>query len=93
MYIFVVLSCSFSRIIKRTALFELIILQKMSGITNTYTFSQQAAGSEVAPILNTVTTRRTPPTYHRTNKLTKGYQAIIDAYGVASYQEINPGRL
>lgn len=50
----------------------------------------QAAGSEVAPILNTVTTRRTPPTYHRTNKLTKGYQAIIDAYGVATYQEINP---
>ncbi|XP_063680644.1 V-type proton ATPase 116 kDa subunit a 1-like isoform X2 [Bolinopsis microptera] len=50
----------------------------------------QSAGSEVAPILNTVTTRRTPPTYHRTNKLTKGYQAIIDAYGVASYQEINP---
>ncbi|KAL5259885.1 hypothetical protein ACHWQZ_G010119 [Mnemiopsis leidyi] len=50
----------------------------------------QAAGSEVAPILNTVTTRRTPPTYHRTNTLTKGYQAVIDAYGVASYQEINP---
>lgn len=49
-----------------------------------------AAGSGVAPVLNTVSTKRIPPTYHQCNTLTKGYQAIIDAYGVASYQEINP---
>ena len=44
------------------------------------------------PILNTVGSSMPPPTYHPTNKITKGYQVIIDAYGVATYQEINPGK-
>ena len=43
------------------------------------------------PIMNRVGTAVTPPTHHYTNKLTHGYQVIIDAYGIASYQEINPG--
>ncbi|GAA98242.1 uncharacterized protein L969DRAFT_85810 [Mixia osmundae IAM 14324] len=49
------------------------------------------AGSSVPPILHELRNAKNPPTFHRTNKVTEGFQAIIDAYGIADYQEINPG--
>lgn len=42
-------------------------------------------------ILNRMQTKQTPPTYNKTNKLTSGFQSIVDAYGMGSYREINPG--
>ncbi|XP_041371566.1 V-type proton ATPase 116 kDa subunit a1-like [Gigantopelta aegis] len=50
----------------------------------------EQSGSSVPSILNRMITKQEPPTYNRTNKLTQGFQAIVDAYGVASYREINP---
>jgi V-type H+-transporting ATPase subunit a len=49
------------------------------------------AGLSVPTIVNQLRTSKTPPTYFKTNKFTLGFQTIIDAYGTAKYQEINPG--
>ncbi|XP_050407626.1 V-type proton ATPase 116 kDa subunit a 1 isoform X2 [Patella vulgata] len=50
----------------------------------------ERSGSSVPSILNRMSTKQEPPTYNRNNKLTKGFQNLVDAYGVASYREINP---
>eukprot|EP00117_Sycon_ciliatum_P034312 scpid31509/ scgid26213/ V-type proton ATPase 116 kDa subunit a isoform 1; Clathrin-coated vesicle/synaptic vesicle proton pump 116 kDa subunit; Vacuolar adenosine triphosphatase subunit Ac116; Vacuolar proton pump subunit 1; Vacuolar proton translocating ATPase 116 kDa subunit a isoform 1 len=50
----------------------------------------ERSGSSVMPILNVMSSGMNPPTYHKVNKFTSGFQNIIDAYGVASYREVNP---
>ncbi|KAL3539012.1 hypothetical protein ACH5RR_002378 [Cinchona calisaya] len=49
------------------------------------------SNSQVGAILRVLHTREAPPTYFRTNKVTSAFQEIVDAYGVAKYQEANPG--
>merc|ERR1719471_1162521 len=50
----------------------------------------EKSGSTVAPILNEMASVEQPPTFFRTNKFTSAFQALINAYGVASYREANP---
>jgi len=44
------------------------------------------------PIINEINAEgEEPPTRQETNKFTEGFQNLIDAYGIAKYQEVNPG--
>lgn len=59
-------------------------------VVNAINIGFQRSGSTVPPIVNPSETKETPPTFNRTNKVTSGFQNIVDSYGVASYREINP---
>ncbi|KAK5981047.1 V-type proton ATPase subunit a [Trichostrongylus colubriformis] len=50
----------------------------------------EESGSQVPSILNRMDTTEAPPTYHKSNKFTRGFQNIVDSYGIATYREINP---
>ncbi|PIO57600.1 hypothetical protein TELCIR_20981, partial [Teladorsagia circumcincta] len=51
---------------------------------------QEISGSTVQPVLNVLESPEEPPTYNRTNKFTEVFQGIVDSYGIATYQELNP---
>ncbi|KAF5954098.1 hypothetical protein HYC85_006954 [Camellia sinensis] len=48
------------------------------------------SNSQVGIIFHTMDAVESPPTYFRTNCFTNAFQEIVDAYGVARYQEANP---
>lgn len=49
------------------------------------------SNSQVGTIFQVINTKELPPTYFKTNKFTGAFQEIVDAYGIARYQEANPG--
>ncbi|TRY98207.1 hypothetical protein DNTS_006238 [Danionella cerebrum] len=48
------------------------------------------SGSSVDSFYNRLPATTSPPTVFPTNSFTAGFQNIVDAYGVASYREVNP---
>eukprot|EP01018_Ginkgo_biloba_P024715 Gb_23980 [translate_table: standard] len=49
------------------------------------------SSSQVGTIFHVLHATESPRTHFRTNKFTGAFQEIVDAYGVAKYQEANPG--
>uniref|UniRef100_A0A2H1VTT6 V-type proton ATPase subunit a n=1 Tax=Spodoptera frugiperda TaxID=7108 RepID=A0A2H1VTT6_SPOFR len=47
--------------------------------------------SNVPSFTSKIDTKQMPPTFHRTNKFTRGFQNLINAYGDSTYRELNPG--
>lgn len=53
--------------------------------------SEVSSQTSQLAVVNTVQTSRTPPTYHTTNKVTAGFQGMVDIYGISRHGEVNPG--
>ncbi|GBN94356.1 V-type proton ATPase subunit a isoform 1 [Araneus ventricosus] len=64
--------------------------KRMSEVQQALRDASEQSGSSVPSIVNRMETKESPPTYNILNKFTNGFQNIVDAYGVASYMEVNP---
>lgn len=64
---------------------------ELATISSTMKNYSDAIGSEYSTVVSVIHTDRAPPTYHRTNKFTVAFQSICDAYGIATYKEVNAG--
>jgi V-type H+-transporting ATPase subunit a len=60
-------------------------------IVNAMRQATESSGALVPSILSVIQATEEPPTYFKTNKFTYIFQAIVEAYGVGHYREINPG--
>ncbi|PRD25224.1 UNVERIFIED_CONTAM: atp6v0a1 [Trichonephila clavipes] len=65
-------------------------LKHMSEVQQALRDASEESGSSVPSIVNRMETKEAPPTYNIVNKFTSGFQNIVDAYGVATYTEVNP---
>ncbi|KAI8468064.1 MAG: V-type ATPase, V0 complex, 116kDa subunit family [Monoraphidium minutum] len=52
--------------------------------------SAESSSTQVSTVLQPLVSGDAPPTYFRTDLFTTSFQAIVEAYGVARYREVNP---
>lgn len=65
-------------------------VQDLGNVQTALQDGSTACGSSIPSFLNVIETAEPPPTFNRTNKFTRGFQNLIDSYGIASYREANP---
>lgn len=65
-------------------------VKDLDAIQNALNAGSTSVGSTIKSFMNVIHTKENPPTYTRTNKFTRGFQNLIEAYGIASYREANP---
>eukprot|EP00178_Gracilaria_changii_P013210 TRINITY_DN372_c0_g1_i1.p1 TRINITY_DN372_c0_g1~~TRINITY_DN372_c0_g1_i1.p1 ORF type:complete len:913 (-),score=117.08 TRINITY_DN372_c0_g1_i1:3894-6632(-) len=61
-------------------------------VRNALEIGRRRANAQVPSILEErpLGPEDTPPTYYKVNKFTEVFQGIVESYGVAKYQEVNP---
>uniref|UniRef100_A0A0N4Z6L5 V-type proton ATPase subunit a n=1 Tax=Parastrongyloides trichosuri TaxID=131310 RepID=A0A0N4Z6L5_PARTI len=64
--------------------------EEVNNVKSHLRIGQKKAECTVEPILSPIDTHDIPPTYHKLNKVTRGFQNIVDSYGIANYRELNP---
>jgi len=65
--------------------------EEIDNIRKVLVDTNRRSAATIPTILHIVPTEEIPPTYYKTNKFTASFQGIVDAYGIARYQEVNPG--
>ncbi|XP_059177289.1 V-type proton ATPase 116 kDa subunit a 1-like isoform X3 [Physella acuta] len=65
-------------------------LKAFDDIRRALNAGEKASGSSIPSVIQPVVTDEAPPTYYNCNKFVKGFQNIVDSYGVATYREVNP---
>uniref|UniRef100_A0AAY5EXZ5 V-type proton ATPase subunit a n=1 Tax=Electrophorus electricus TaxID=8005 RepID=A0AAY5EXZ5_ELEEL len=65
-------------------------VNQLSALQNALREGGRKSGSSVDSFYNRLPATTSPPTVFPTNSFTSGFQNIVDAYGVASYREVNP---
>ncbi len=67
-------------------------VEDLDEIQRALTRGTETSGSTVPSILNRMKCDDKPPTYNKVNKFTTSFQSIVDAYGIATYEEVNPSK-
>uniref|UniRef100_A0AC35TP80 V-type proton ATPase subunit a n=1 Tax=Rhabditophanes sp. KR3021 TaxID=114890 RepID=A0AC35TP80_9BILA len=63
---------------------------EIENVKHALSIGAQKAECHVNPVISTLPTHEMHPTYHKLNKFTRGFQNIVDSYGIANYREVNP---
>jgi V-type H+-transporting ATPase subunit a len=65
-------------------------VKSINDIRQALNVGEKISGSTIPSVIQPMTTDERPPTYYNCNKFVKGFQKIVDSYGVSTYGEVNP---